>query len=77
MPDYIGHKETVFEKVMFVGVILALGLLFVALSQPAWRGEEMVAELKAHCDQRGGIVLESKKMFGTSYECVEDWHNDK
>lgn len=71
MSNYIGHKETVVEKILFVGVILALCLLFVALTQPAWRGQEMLAEMRANCDKVGGVMLESKKVFGTSYECAE------
>lgn len=71
MPNYIGHKEGPVEKILFYMVIAALGLLFVVLTQPAWRGEEMVAELKSDCAKVGGVMLEHKKMFGTSYECAE------
>lgn len=71
MPEYIGHKETWIDKVLFAGVIAALVLLFVAMSQPAWRGEEMLAEYRANCDKVGGVMLETKGMFGTTYECSE------
>jgi hypothetical protein len=64
--------ESKFEKGMFwFGIVPALVLLFVVLSQPAWRGEEMIAELRSDCDKVGGVMLEHKKMFGTSYECAE------
>lgn len=67
-----GVKESKLEKGMFwFGVVPALLLLFVTLSQPAWRGEEMVAELKSDCAKVGGVMLEHKKMFGTSYQCAE------
>lgn len=71
MTTYGGGKETIVEKIMFAGVIGALILLFVVLTQPAWRGQEMLAEMRANCDKVGGVMLESKKMFGTSYECAE------
>lgn len=71
MTTYGGGEQGILEKIMLGGVILALILLFVTLSQPAWRGEEMLAEMRANCDKVGGVMLESKKMFGTSYECAE------
>lgn len=77
MPDYIGHKPGPVDNVLFGLVIVALCALFVVLTQPAWRGEQMVAEMRDRCDQRGGIMLEDKKAFGTSYECVEPWGDKK
>ena len=71
MPDYVGHEPNWIDKAGFIGVMLALGLLFVVLTQPVWRGDEMIAELKSDCAKVGGVMLEHKKMFGTSYECAE------
>ena len=70
MATYGGGEQSLLEKVMFVGVIGAMILLFITLMQPAWRGEEMAAEFKSDCAKRGGVLLEHKKMFGTSYECA-------
>lgn len=70
MATQIGSNPGIGEKIGFAGVIAALGLLLVAMTQPVWRGEAMINELKADCSKRHGIVLEHKKMFGTSYECV-------
>lgn len=64
-----GSEPNWVDKVGFIGVMLALGLLFVVLSQPAWRGEEMLAEMRANCDKVGGIMLETKNFLGTTYEC--------
>lgn len=58
------------DKLTTVLIVLAVAALFVALSQPLWRGQEMVAEMRADCDKRGGVMLEHKKMFGTEYECA-------
>jgi hypothetical protein len=58
------------NKVGFIAVCAAMVILFATLSQPAWRGEEMVAETKSDCTKRRGVMLEHKKMFGTSYECA-------
>lgn len=70
MPTVIGGGEPNWvDKAGFIGVMLAMGLLFIALTQPVWRGDEMIAEMKANCDKVGGIILEHKGMFGTSYEC--------
>lgn len=69
MPEYIGSEPNWVDKIGFIGVVLALILLFVAMSQPVWRGQEMLAEYKANCDKVGGVILERHGMFGTSYEC--------
>lgn len=69
MSTYI-DQPTIVDKIGFGFVIIASVLLFITLSQPAWRGEEMVAEFKSDCSKRGGVLLEHKKMFGTSYECA-------
>lgn len=70
MSTVVEQGMGVTEKIMFGGVIVALVLLFIGLTQPAWRGEEMVAELRSDCDKRGGVMLEHEKTFGTSYECA-------
>lgn len=71
MTDYL-HKESKLEKGMFwFGVVPALVLLFVVLTQPAWRGEAMLAEMRANCDKVGGVMLEHKGMFGNTYQCAE------
>lgn len=71
MPEYMGHKPGAFENVAFAILIAALCLMFVVMSQPAWRGGEMIAELKSNCAKQGGVILENKGMFGTSYKCAE------
>lgn len=69
-----GRMPVTFDKYMKnIGtliIILCMLALFVVLSQPAWRGEEMVRELQSDCDKRGGVMLEHKKTFGTTYQCV-------
>lgn len=70
MTTYGGGESTIIDKIGMGMVIAALCLLFVVLTQPAWRGEEMVAEMKSDCSKVGGVMLEHKKMFGTSYECA-------
>lgn len=71
MPEYIGSEPTWVDKVGFIGVCLALALLFVALSQPIWRGEEMVKELKERCALAEGKMYERKSWLGgTVYECI-------
>lgn len=71
MPDYIGHKPGPIENFIQITLIVLFGVvMFVLLTQPAWRGDEMIAELKSDCQKRHGVMLEHKKMFGTSYECA-------
>lgn len=65
-----GGEPNWVDKVGFGAVIFALAILFIALMQPVWRGDEMAAEFKSDCSKRGGVLLEHKKMFGTSYECA-------
>ena len=59
-----------FNKVYTFIIIISMLGLFVVLSQPVWRGEEMVEELKSDCYKREGVLLEHERMFGTQYECV-------
>jgi len=56
-------------------LILAMLLLGVVGGEPYFRGQEMADEFKSNCDKRGGLLLESKRMMGTNYQCVEDWNN--
>lgn len=71
MPEYIGGKETALDKIMFGLFIGAMALLFIVLTQPVWRGEEMKAEFISDCEKVGGVLLTHEKMFSTSYECAE------
>lgn len=71
MPDYIGHKPGPVENILFyVMIAVVVGGLGLIMLQPIYRGDAMVAELKSDCVKRGGVMLEHKKMFGTSYECA-------
>jgi len=58
------------QKFFMPIMILLCILLFIALSQPVWRGEEMKEEFTSDCDKRGGVLLVHKKTFGTEYKCV-------
>ncbi len=58
------------NKLQTALIILLAIVAFIALSQPVWRGKEMIEELKSDCDKRGGVMLEHEKMFGTNYKCV-------
>ena len=52
-------------------IIILVGIvLFVLLSQPVWRGKEMVQELQSDCDKRGGVMLVHERTFSTQYQCV-------
>lgn len=61
------------DTVLMFGVFAAMALLFVALSQPIWRPQGMIADLKDECDQQGGIVTVRKGLFANSYSCKEPW----
>lgn len=58
------------EKIHTILIVTFGILLFVILSQPVWRGHEMLTELKNDCNLRGGVMLEHKKTFATEYQCV-------
>lgn len=58
------------KKLNTIVIIIAAVVGFVLLSQPVWRGEEILEELKSDCDKRGGVLLEHKKTFGTNYQCA-------
>lgn len=70
MSTYAGGKQTVVDKIMIGLLAVAMVGLFATLTQPAWRGQEMIAELRSDCDRRGGVMLEHEKTFGTEYECA-------
>lgn len=72
MTTYGNEKHSKIQTLMFWGLIVpALILLFAVLTQPAWRGEQMLAEMRANCDKVGGVMLETKQPLvgGSTYEC--------
>lgn len=70
MSTVIGQRSKLEDRIWIALCVMAGLTMFVLLSQPAWRGEEMIAELKSDCEKRHGIILEHKKTFSTSYECA-------
>ena len=66
----IGHEPGAIDKLLLGLVIIALIMLFITLMQPVWRGDDMINEFKLDCQKRGGVLLEHKGMFGTTYECA-------
>lgn len=70
MPTQIESSPGIGEKIGMVGLVIPLGLLFIAMSQPMWRGEEMKQDFVADCNKRSGVLLIHKKMLGTSYKCA-------
>ncbi len=73
MTEYI-EQSGKFEKYMFwfLGVPVMV-LLFLVLSQPAWRGDAMLAEMRANCDKVGGVMIETKQPLvgGSTFKCAE------
>lgn len=66
-----GYGDRLTDKLMLGLLILALVLLFAAMSQPIWRGSEMVKEMKEKCVLAEGKIYERKSWLGgTVYECV-------
>ncbi len=65
----IGSNSGAADKIGFGILMVALVILFVALAQPAWRGEEMLATMRVNCAKVGGVMIDSKGLFGTTYEC--------
>jgi hypothetical protein len=62
-------SDGIINKVGSGMVIAALVLLFIALSQPAWRGDQMLTQMRTDCNKVGGVMLEDKGLFGTTYQC--------
>jgi hypothetical protein len=52
-----------------LAITLSCAMLLVALSQPIWRGPQIVAQIKSDCTKRGGVLLEHSSVFGSTYEC--------
>lgn len=75
MTTTIGSEPGMLEKVGFVLLCGAMVLLFIAMTQPAWRGQEMAQEFKDDCAKRGGVLLVHERMLGTSYECASRLDN--
>lgn len=68
-------QKPISNKLWYPFVVIMTGLMilmFIGMSQPVWRGEEMAAEFKERCARRGGIFTERKVKWlgGTSYECA-------
>lgn len=65
----IGGTSKLGERVQ-LGVIVLCGIaLFVVLSQPAWRGEQMAAEYTDNCKARGGVLLIHHGALADTYNC--------
>lgn len=71
MPEYISSPERPqWQKVLLIALFIILGLaLFATLTQPAWRGQQMIARYKADCTQRHGVLIMHHQTFGDSYSC--------
>lgn len=69
----VGKEKDTMQKILLTLSLASLVLLGVYLSQEAWRGQEMLDQLRSDCDRRGGVMLEHKNviMGGTNYKCVE------
>jgi hypothetical protein len=68
MPDYIGGQSTGEKVLMYIAMAMLIPL-FIALSQPAWRGEEMIKEKKANCDKVGGVMIVTNGILANTYRC--------
>lgn len=65
-----GHEPSKTERFLTnVAIFFICGMLAVFMSQPVWRGEDMVKQMRAKCDKVHGIMLETNGIFGTTYEC--------
>lgn len=73
MGTYIEKEDPVTKWMFWLLVVPVLIFAFVVLSQPAWRGEEMLAEMKANCNKIDGVMLETKQplLGGSTWECVK------
>lgn len=59
------------EKIMLYAVMpIVMILLFISLSQPVWRGDDMIAQMKSNCAKQDGVFLETKGWLSNSYECA-------
>lgn len=78
MSTYIegGTGNKLVDNVLFILLIGAVGLLFIGLSQPLWRGQEMIQEVKDRCALAEGKMYERKSWLGgTVYECIGGSHD--
>lgn len=67
---YIEQEDKVTKWMFWLMGVPAMILLFVVLSQPAWNGKKMLAQLKTDCAKQHGVLLDDKGMFGDTYSCA-------
>lgn len=70
MTTFGSGETTWIEKIGVASLVVAIALLFVAMSQPYWRGDDMKQAFVSDCEKRGGVLLIHKQILGTSYECA-------
>lgn len=72
-----GYELGILDKMLMAMAVGAFILLGVAFAQPAWRGDDMLRQMRANCDKVGGVMLESKGMFGSNYQCSPRFDNGR
>lgn len=58
------------EKILFGFIMLLMIPLFLALTQPAWRGQQMIAQMKADCAKQDGVFIKDSGWLTDSYRCA-------
>lgn len=66
-----GNEMSKTQNTMFtIGLVFAMGLLFIVMTQPVWNSTKMIADFKAKCDAQHGVQYVHHGMFGDTYECL-------
>lgn len=61
--------NTVENKLFIGGIIFAMLLLFVALSQPVWNSKKLIQQKTDDCKAVHGVLIIDHGTFGDTYSC--------
>lgn len=61
------------NRIFTIGIIFAVGLLFIALTQPVWNAKKLIQQEKDDCKAVHGILIIDHGMFGDTYSCNPDY----
>ena len=70
MPTLVEKGLSKSGKILWIIMSFTFAIvLFYPMLRVLWAADEMIAEFKSDCDKRGGVLIEHKKTFSTSYSC--------
>jgi hypothetical protein len=69
MTKYGNEMSKTGNRLFIIGLVIAMGLLFVVLSQPVWNSKHLISQQESDCKAVHGVEIVDHGMFGDTYSC--------